>query len=193
MTKLLYGVGVNDADYQVTPTVLRGGKWVIENRCRIYQMWTAMLNRCYSHAYHKRKPTYVGCSVDKKWHKFSVFRDWVVKQDWEDKTLDKDILFYQNKVYGPKTCVLVDQITNSFFAHCSELRPDLGTCFIASRKKYRASVGNPFTKKNEQLGNHSTMEEAHATWKARKHELALQLAKLQTDKRVAKVLRTRFK
>lgn len=195
MTRLVHGVGVNDADYPTVRTVIENGKHRIVWRCPIYQMWASMLSRCYSKSYQKRKPTYVGCSVDKSWHKFSAFQKWALKNNWEKGlALDKDILKGDNKVYGPKTCAFVDQKTNSFFSGWCNVDHTTGTCYISERDMWRASCSNPFERgKQYGIGNFESQAEAHAAWRERKHEFACQLAKLQTDKRVAKALRTRFK
>lgn len=107
MKKKIYGVGVNDADYQVSDS--SSGK---EVRCQYYIQWKNMLARCYSSAYHKQNKTYIGCSVDPRWYSFMSFRSWMMEQDWEGNQLDKDIIIHGNKVYGPDTCMFVDRKTN---------------------------------------------------------------------------------
>lgn len=42
------------------------------------------------------------------------------------------------------------------------------------------------------MGVFPTELEAHLTWQARKHELSCMLADLQTDERIATVLRERY-
>ena len=59
-------------------------------------------------------PTYKGCSVSEEWLRFSNFKRWMEKQDWDGKQLDKDILFEGNKVYSAETCVFVTSVVNSF-------------------------------------------------------------------------------
>ena len=73
-----------------------------------------MLARCYSAKFQEHCPTYTGCTVAEDWLKFSNFKDWMEKQQWEGKQLDKDILFEGNKVYGPDTCVFVSPMVNTF-------------------------------------------------------------------------------
>lgn len=92
---IVYGVGINDADYQVSK-----GSW----RCPFYKHWKNMLARCYSPAFQRNQPLYVGCTVDPRWHRFSHFKSWMETQDWEGKQLDKDRKVSGNKVYGPDTC-----------------------------------------------------------------------------------------
>ena len=53
------GVGINDADYLVQPTV--NGKKI---KCPIYTMWSSMILRCYDSKYSSRFSTYHNCGVD---------------------------------------------------------------------------------------------------------------------------------
>jgi len=85
--KLVYGVGINDANYVVTAVL--NGKQI---RCTYYSTWKNMLERCYSEKYHISHPTYRSCFVCKEWQVFSIFRAWMIQQDWNDKQLDKYIL-----------------------------------------------------------------------------------------------------
>lgn len=187
--KLIHGVGTNDADYNVTWR--EGGK---EVRCRFYRVWSGMLERCYSKKSLIRRPTYAGCSVAKEWHLFSNFKRWMERQDWQEKELDKDILFKGNKIYSPETCVFIDGLTNTFTLDNTASRGGfpLGVSYDKSKESIIAHCCNPFTKKQENLGRFDTADEAHNAWKRRKHELALQLADLQKDDRVASALRIRY-
>ncbi len=75
-----------------------------------YQCWAAMLKRCYCKKYQKENKTYIGCSVDPKWHNFQNFADWYVKNaplNLKGYHLDKDILIKGNKVYSDKACKFV--------------------------------------------------------------------------------------
>ena len=100
---LVYGVGINDADYQVS-----NGNW----RCPFYKTWKNMLARCYSPAFQRNQPLYIGCSVDERWHRFSHFRAWMEGQEWEGNDLDKDLKVHNNKVYGPDTCQFLSRKDN---------------------------------------------------------------------------------
>lgn len=187
--KLLYGIGVNDAHYAVQP-IINGKKTV----CPYYQVWKSMLERSYSEKRQTRNPTYIGCSVCDEWLTFSNFKVWMENQDWQGKQLDKDLLVAGNKVYSPQTCVFIDHMTNSFTIDCGATRGEwpIGVYFNKRDKKFKARCRNPFTKKLEHLGYFTCPDAAHQTWKARKHELALQLADIQPDSRVAQALRTRY-
>lgn len=186
------GVGINDAGYVTEKGVSIEGKWKVVWRCPYYITWTSMLKRCYSEHYHKRQPTYVGCTVAGEWKTFSNFRSWMETQDWEGKQLDKDLLVEGNKEYGPDVCVFVTGAVNSFMADCGATRGNLPIGVSRSGGKYRAYCSNPFTKKKEYLGTFSCQEEAHIAWKAKKAEHAKRLAEEQTDDRVKKALLERY-
>lgn len=188
--KLVYGVGVNDADYPVTRK--ENGKTVW--RCRYYGVWNDMLKRVYSDKYKQKRPTYKDVTVCEEWHSFMCFRSWMMTQDWEGKQLDKDILVLGNKVYSPNVCVFVDGIVNSFMTDCAATRGEwpIGVSWYERYQKFKSQCGNPFTKKQENLGYFACSQEAHHAWKKRKHELACQLADIQTDQRVADALRARY-
>ena len=197
--KLVHGVGVNDADYVVQRKETTGyvnGKrkqklvWI----CPFYRAWTSMLERCYSIKFQERNPTYVGCSVSEEWLTFSVFKNWMEKQDWQDRQLDKDLLFEGNKVYSPETCVFVSRMVNMFTLDRGAARGawPIGVNWHKGKNKFRSSCSNPFTKKREYLGLFTCEQEAHQAWLERKLELAKELAAIQTDERVAEALISRY-
>jgi len=196
--KLVYGVGINDADYVVKKmeTIEVNGKrkqrlvWV----CPYYSVWTHMLERCYSAKLQEKYPTYKGCSVSEEWLTFSNFKRWMEKQDWEGLQLDKDILFSGNKVYSKETCVFVSGMVNNFTIDRGNDRGEwpLGVCWHKEKSKFRSRCRNPFTKKGEHLGYFTCELEAHQEWLKRKLELAHLLAAEQTDERVGKALIERY-
>jgi len=197
-TKLVYGVGINDADYivQKWETIEVNGKrkqklvWV----CPYYRTWKGMLERCYSAKCQERKPTYKGCSVSDKWLTFSVFKMWMEVQDWEGMQLDKDLLFEGNKVYSEVTCVFVTSKVNSFTTDRGNDRGEwlIGVSWHKEKGKFQSRCCNPFTRKRENLGYFTCEQEAHKAWLKRKLDLAHILASEQTDKRVAKALIERY-
>lgn len=187
--KLVYGVGVNDSDYKVFFKL--NGKQVT---CPFYETWNGMLKRCYSQKFQAKQPTYIGCYVRSEWHRFMAFREWMSQQDWQGKALDKDLLFPENKFYGPDSCVFVTQQLNSFTTDRAASRGDwpIGVYWGKHAGKFRALCCNPFIGKREHLGYFACPEAAHEAWRKRKHELALQLAAGQTDTRLAKALSIRY-
>jgi hypothetical protein len=197
--KLVFGVGVNDADYVTRKNEVIGyvdGKqkqkqvWI----CPYYRAWTSMLKRCYSAKWQEKNQTYKGCSVSNEWLTFSNFKAWMKKQDWEGKDLDKDILIEGNKVYSSDTCVFVTRMVNTFTIDSGASRGEwlIGTCWDKRAGKFRSMCNNPFTKKLEYLGLFTTEQEAHEAWAKRKLELARELASIQTNPRVAKALFDRY-
>ncbi|NLY14580.1 MAG: hypothetical protein GXZ10_13315 [Gammaproteobacteria bacterium] len=197
--KLVCGVGINDADYDVQKfeTIgCAGGKQKQKRvwTCPYYRAWASMLNRCYSSKYQESCQTYKGCIVSEEWLTFSNFKTWMEKQDFEGKHLDKDLLLEGNKVYGPETCVFVTQAVNKFTIDSGATRGEwlIGVYWYKASEKFRAKCRNPFTKKQEHLGNFDCEQEAHQAWVKRKLELARLLAAEQTDERVAKALIDRY-
>ncbi len=114
-------------------------------------------------------------------------------QDWIGKHIDKDIIFRGNKIYSPTTCAFVRPETNYFLTNV-ESKNDLpvGVCKKRGSQHFSAHCRNPFTLKNEFLGVFDTPDEAHSTWKRRKHELACLIADLESDARVKRSLRNMF-
>lgn len=154
--KLVCGVGVNDADYVVKPTVDGRQKW-----CPYYQTWCDMLKRCYSERYQQRYPTYIGCSVAKEWHLFSNFKSWMITQDWQGKALDKDLIRPGNRVYSPDTCVFVDQSINKLLIDSAAARGvyPIGVSFDKPLKKFVAKLR--INGKQKHLGCFTNPVDAH--------------------------------
>lgn len=160
--KLVYGVGVNDSTSVV---------YVNCKPTKAYSLWKSMLARCYASSYQKSKPTYAGCSVSKEWHSFSSFESWFIGHYSEGLSLDKDILFPGNKVYGPDTCVFVSQALNSLLLDSGHSRGEcpLGVGFVKSRQKYVATVCAGA--ENKYLGIFTTPLEAHRAWQLAKADI----------------------
>ena len=196
--KLVYGVGINDADYVTRKyeSIEVNGKqkqklvWY----CPYYRAWKSMLARCYSDKLKEKYPTYKGCSVSKEWLRFSNFRRWMEEQDFEGKHLDKDLLFEWNEKYSAETCVFVTQMVNKFTNDRGNDRGEwlLGVYWDKGTNKFKSQCSNPFTKKREGLGYFTSELEAHQAWLKRKLGLAHLLAAEQTDERVAKALIARY-
>lgn len=199
----VFGFGINDVNYVVQkneelPKVngkrKRETVWV----CPYYRKWKTMLQRCYNKSYLERQPTYQGCKVCEEWRYLSNFIEWVDCQpnkEWQKCHLDKDFLINGNKVYSPETAVFVSSVVNSFILDGSKYRGEcmIGVYYRPDRKKpYYAQCKNPFTNKTEYLGLFSTELVANKAWQERKHYHALQLADLQSDPRIAKILRERY-
>lgn len=160
MTKLVYGVGITDADYVVDARI--NGERKI---CKIYTTWKSMLRRCYAEEYHAKKPTYEGCTVVPEWHRFSNFKAWHDQQNYtEGLQLDKDIIYPGNKVYSPETCVYVTSKLNNFLSRKPSKYP------AGAWKRYYKKGNKMFQSaikidgKVTSLGYYHTPEEAHEVY-----------------------------
>jgi hypothetical protein len=178
-TKLVFGWGINDADYEVQPTI--DGKQVA---CPYYSKWQNMLLRQTPKEW-ERNPTYIGCKVCEEWRSFMAFRSWMMTQDWQGKALDKDLLG-DGKLYSPETCVFVTQAVNNFTTDSGASRGEwpIGVHKVGNRFQAGISVNC----KRKHLGYFDTPEEAHQAWRIAKQDLAITLIETQTDLRVALAL-----
>ena len=199
MNKLIYGVGVNDLPYRAEVrgwSTEKGGKriWKTVFLCKYYTVWNHMLERCYSEKYLERKPSYIGVSVCSEWLYASAFKKWMEQQDWQGKSLDKDIIVPGSKLYSPDTCAFVLKATNSFVTASDACRGDypVGVTLFKPTGKYQARCKNPFTQEEEYLGCFLTPEEAHEAWCKRKNELAQLVAARESDLRVVEALKKRY-
>jgi len=192
--KLVCGVGINDAAYNVcvrlVPEDGKQSKWT----CPYYSIWVHMLQRCYDPKIRKLQPSYTGCFVCNEWHLFSKFRSWMEQQDWQGNQLDKDLLVVGNKAYSPETCVFVSCKVNTFIVDCRAARGELpiGVNFHKATGKFQACCRSIETGKKEYLGVYLTPEEAHIRWLSFKLEQAEILAAEQQDSRVAEALIKRY-
>jgi len=177
--KLRYGIGVNDAQYMVYMT-LDGAKVM----CPYYRVWGNMLQRCYSEKFQAEQPSYIGCSIDKRWHKFSAFKEWMMSQQWEGKELDKDVLQIGNKIYSPETCVFVSRQVNAVLTYGKSNKGKLppGVSFDKKSGKYKAvcNIGAKY----KHLGYFPAPEQAEKAYKKAKRADILRHANLQSDDRI---------
>ena len=174
--KPLFGTGINDSLYMVYMN--HNGSNI---RCPYYVVWSNMIERCYSSKYHKRKPTYKGCTVCDEWLLFSKFKEWMIKQDWNGSHLDKDLLIHGNKVYSPVTCLFVDPDVNLLIndnrAKTSNF--PVGVRLNITSKKYQASVKSKG--KEKYLGCFDTLELAFEAYKKAKYEIIKEVALRQCE------------
>jgi hypothetical protein len=175
MTKLVYGVGVNDK----TRPAKVDGKSVKE-----YKLWQHMLERCFDEKCQTLHPTYKGCSVSDNFLNYCYFYDWCHKQVGFGKVdengrywqLDKDLLFVGNKTYSETTCVFLPHEINSFFNEYGNARGEypLGVSFHKASCKFQATCC--VNGKQQYLGLFNTTQEAFAVYKPFKEALCKQLA-----------------
>jgi len=183
--RLILGLGINDADYQVY--IKLEGRRIT---CHFYRTWVDMLTRCYSPNYHKRRPTYIGCSVVQSWLTFSVFKQWMQQQDWQGKQLDKDLLLIGNKHYSPDTCIFISHALNNLLnvREAARGRYKIGVCWSKTSKKFMSAC----TVDSESicLGFFDTEEEAHLTYIKFKQAHVLKIAELQESPKLRQALIT---
>lgn len=182
LRKLVYGVGIND----VMIPYFTG--------TRTWRTWSGIIrrtdNRDPKWINKQNKQSYVDCTLDPRWYKLSVFKEWIEQwDDFENKEVDKDILIPGNKIYGPDTCLMVRPIVNAWFK--PTIKGDLprGVCWNSSWRRgkspnpYRTQI-TPIGGKRTSLGCYDTVEEASAVFeKSRKEQIQI-LIETETDLKV---------
>jgi hypothetical protein len=158
--RLIYGVGVNDADFNT------GG-------LQSYKAWYQILCRCYREDDLARRPSYRGCEMGVEWVKFTDFHKWFnenYRQGWQ---IDKDILCLGNKIYSPEKCVYIPRALNSFVLSNPSRVGDfpLGVSFSKKHKAFKAQIRDGHGGKIF-LGHYYCPHEAHLKWHEKKMEQA---------------------
>ena len=90
------------------------------NRLKEYNLWQALLSRCYCDKFHIKCPTYKDCSVSDNFKYYPYFKEWCNNQIGfnvlDDKgnhfELDKDLLIKGNKVYSEDACCFIPREIN---------------------------------------------------------------------------------
>ena len=89
---------------------------------REYDLWSSMLQRCYSDKFHERNPTYKDCTVCDRWLVFANFIEDLPLIEgyelWRDNpntgvSLDKDSKVKGNKVYSLDTVKFMSKSDNT--------------------------------------------------------------------------------
>lgn len=171
--KSVYGIGyIGEGDYKVSIN----GKVTTE-----YRTWIGVLERCYSTSLHKKYPTYIGCTVDPKWHNFQNFAKFWSENYYElegERThLDKDILCKGNKIYSENTSIFTPQRINDLFVKkdINRGKYPIGVGYNnEENNKYRASCNSDGRLKH--LGYYDTIEEAFLAYKEEKERYIKQVA-----------------
>ena len=169
---LVQGVGTNDSDYMVIRTDSDGNR----TTCPFYQCWKGMLKRCYSDKYHAKHPTYKGCRVCIEWLTFSVFRSWMISQDWKGKDLDKDLLVQGNKLYSPGHCLFVSPQINSLVISSSARKRKYKRGVVAQKSTGKYIAVCRASGKGVYIGTFGTEQEAHEAYKEFKYKVIAEAA-----------------
>ena len=188
LKRTVYGVGIND--------VPGSGKHArqIPYRKHYYTVWRDVLKRCYSPIKQAKDPSYVGCTVDPRWHYLSNFKQWYEEQgDVTYKQLDKDIISPGNRVYGPDTCFFVSPRLNTFFVKRDKLRGKypIGVYYDPRHvnKPFKCSLMDHDTGKTKYVGYYSTPEKAYQAFIQVKKEILLEKFILpETDQQLKQAL-----
>lgn len=147
---------------------------------QLFMVWSNMIVRCYDEESLKKNITYVGCSVDGRWHCFQDFAGWceaqpefVRNKDWH---LDKDILVRGNKVYSPDKCSFVPRDINNLFTLRGNERGDypLGVHRESKSGKYIAQINRDG--RRICLGRFPTPEAAFVVYKEAKESVVKEIA-----------------
>ena len=154
-------------------------KSLIDGNPKIYQVWCAMLQRCYSQHNEYIKRNYKDCEVSSYFRNFPQFLEW-----WKMKSegmsvdlqLDKDILIKGNRLYSETTCTLVPRDVNMLLIKRDKARGKypIGVTYCKKAKRYKAQ----FSKFNviTNLGLHDSVEEAFYAYKQAKEAYIKEVA-----------------
>lgn len=184
--KLVYEVGISDAEYPVAPVV--EGKQV---KCPFFVVWRKMLERCYCTKWKTKYLTYSGCTVCSDWLIFSNFKKWMQDQDWEGKELDKDLLIQGNKIYSADTCAFITCNLNNLFTLASGKRNyPLGVSWHSKNLRFQACIS--LNSKHVYLGSFKTTKAAHKAWQVAKKDIVYDVAMAQVDSRLKESLLLRY-
>lgn len=109
--KSVYGIGyIGKGKYKLREN---------NKQTKAYKVWFSMIERCYDPYFLNKYPTYRDCIVCEEWHCFQNFAKWFYEHSYkvnnEQMNLDKDILYKGNKIYSPKTCIIVPKRINLLF------------------------------------------------------------------------------
>ena len=139
------------------------GKYSFKETPDIYNIWFNMITRCSNKIKQLDSPTYIDCSVDKRWWNLQEFGKWYDENYIEGFELDKDILHKGNKIYGPDTCCFVPQEINILFVKANAKRGNypIGVTFDKSKNTnpYIAQMALTY------IGCYDTVEKAFQAYK----------------------------
>ena len=155
--QLVYGAGINDRSVAANVN----GKTTKE-----YNLWSGMLERCYSKPYLEKQPTYIGCSVSDTFKYYHLFHAWCQPQIGfrkEGYQLDKDLLIKGNKLYSEDTCVFIPSVLNLLLTKAAAGRGLLPIGVSKNGKGFRARC--TMYGKDKSLGTFQTVEEAFQAYK----------------------------
>ena len=149
------------------------GKYNRVDYLKLYNYWQRMLRRCYDPYTLNKDMSYIDCYVDEYFHNLQNFGVWFEDNYYEVNNelmcLDKDILFKNNKIYAPETCIFVPERINKLFIRNISSRNDLpiGVHFNSSKNRYvaRCNTLKDGKEKRVEIGSFKTVELAFRAYK----------------------------
>lgn len=155
-----------------------------------FRYWKHMLERCYSKTYTDKNTTYKECIVCEEWLCYQNFAKWFYENYYSIKgqamDLDKDILYKDNKVYSPQTCIFVPHRINALFIKSNATRGDypIGVSLKKSTGKFesRCRIFECGKSKIKHIGYFNTPKEAfYDGYKIFKEQYIKQVAEENKD------------
>lgn len=110
-----------------------------------YNLWRAMIDRCYWEEYQEKYTSYIGCTVSENFKYFPYFKEWCNAQigfNLPTYQLDKDLLIKDNRIYSEDTCCFVPREINNLTILRKKSRGEypLGVSWDAKSSKYRSQL-----------------------------------------------------
>lgn len=137
-----------------------------------YQCWIDMIKRVYSGRTHYNR--YENCTVCTEWFNFQNFAKWYDENYYtikdERMELDKDILYKNNRIYSPDTCIFVPRPINILFTKNDKYRGEypIGMSKCGNRFKVRCA--------GKYLGLFVDIDSAFLAYKAEKERVIKEVA-----------------
>lgn len=125
---------------------------------RAFGIWCGIIDRCYNETYRDKYSAYKGCLICDEWQCYQTFREWYDSEFYtvgtERTHIDKDILYKNNKIYSPKTCLLVPQRINMLFSHKPNKHNLPNGVRLSTSNQFEAFYAG------KKIGNFNSVEEA---------------------------------
>ena len=150
------------------------GKYTSKDK-KLYDLWTAMLGRCYAEVAIEKHKAYKDVEVCEDWLNFQNFAEWCDKSKFfhfsdsrgKRYQLDKDLLSKGNKIYSPDTCCFIPQEVNKLIARKTIDTGKTGVYYHDKNGKFSAQVRQG-GQKFKFLGYFDTEESASKAYRAAK-------------------------
>jgi hypothetical protein len=157
-----------------------------------YEVWRGILRRCYDQVWldSPRGNSYQGCSTDSRWHNFQAFAEWFYNHKYYNVGwhVDKDIIFRDNRIYGPDTCTLIPHQINVLTTNSKAARGKypVGVYYKKDVGKFRAQIAK-FDQNQKMLVESKDPHVCFLAYKAAKEEYMSEVATIwegRVDQRV---------